>query len=89
MTDVVLTLPIREGDEARLFGIYLHHYMEQMATDTDGLSPDSDAPFLMLHSDPRTAGEVKVITFQEPARASAFSVGWDKARRGLVRRRSA
>lgn len=84
MTDVVLTLPIQEGDESRLFGLYLHDYMEALATDFALMAPDSEAPFLMVHSNPSMAGEVKVITFQENHLASEFSTGWAKARRGLV-----
>lgn len=80
MTDVVLTLPIQEGDEARLFVSYLQDYMHALETDATLMSPDSEAPFLMVHSNPSSAGEIKVITFQETHLASEFSVGWDRAR---------
>lgn len=84
MTDVVLTLPIQEGDEARLFGTYLQDYMQALATDSRLMSPGSEAPFLMVHSNPSTIGEVKVITFQETHLASEFSIGWDRARSVLA-----
>ena len=44
---------------------------------------DSDAPYLMVRSDPMPDLEMKVLIFQEIAAAAAFSDGWAEARVAL------
>jgi len=44
---------------------------------------DSDAPYLMVRSDPMADLEMKVLIFQERSAATAFSEGWARARGSL------
>jgi hypothetical protein len=80
MADVVVTFPIREGDEAQLFGKYLNRFMESRSFEAEQMAKSSDAPYLMMHSDPRDGHDVKRLIFQENSVASAFSSGWANAR---------
>jgi len=80
MADVVLKLPIREGEEAQLFGSYLNRFMESRSSEAERMAPFSDAPYLMIRSDPGLTEDMKVLIFQERSAASAFSSGWAKAR---------
>ena len=86
MTDVVVKLPVRDGAEARLFGDYLSRFLESQGQDAEFWAANSDAPYVMIHSDPLTDVEMKVITFQERRAAAAFSRGWAEARIGLDRK---
>lgn len=83
MSDFVLTLPIKIGEEAQRFGRYLTRFMESRSFEADRLASLSDAPFLMIRSDPGDGEEIKTLTFQERSLASAFSTGWAVARSGL------
>ena len=74
MGDVVIKLPVRAGEEAELFGAYLDRFMESRSDEAERLAPDSDAPYLMVHSDPLAEVEVKVLTFQVRSVAQEFSV---------------
>lgn len=78
MADVVVKLPVREGEEAVRFGDYLIRFLERCAEDVGLLSHD-DAPVLMVRSDPQADMDLKVLTFQEGRMAQAFSLGWAKA----------
>ncbi|MHB8284513.1 MAG: hypothetical protein ACYDD1_07530 [Caulobacteraceae bacterium] len=80
MADVVVTLPVREGDEAQLFGKYLNRFMESRSFEAEQMAESSDAPYLMMHSDPYDGHEVKRLIFQENSVASDFSSGWANAR---------
>jgi hypothetical protein len=80
MADVVVTLPVREGDEAQLFGKYLNRFMESRSSEAEQMAASSDAPYLMMHSDPYDGHEVKRLIFQENSVASDFSTGWASAR---------
>lgn len=82
MGDVVLRLPIEAGEEAQLFGRYLNGFMEARFKDAERMAASSDAPYLMIRSDLGGAAEIKVLIFQEPSVASAFSSGWAAARKG-------
>lgn len=73
MADVVLQVPVATPEEADRFGAYLTSFMEARLAQA---SPDSDAPFLMVRSSMEPCGEVKVVIFQEPETAQAFSRGW-------------
>ena len=84
MGDVVIKLPVRAGKEAELFGAYLDRFMESRCEEAERLAADSDAPYLMVHTDPMTEVEVKVLTFQERSAAQDFSFGWNQARGGLI-----
>jgi hypothetical protein len=44
------------------------------------MAKSSDAPYLIMHSDPYDGHEVKRLIFQENSVASAFSSGWANAR---------
>jgi hypothetical protein len=86
MTDIVLTVPVADGEEDRLFGRFLDRFIEMAATGLMGDAPDdaSDAPLLMVRSDPRPGGAVKQVIFQEPAAADAISRGWHRALRNQL-----
>jgi hypothetical protein len=83
MTDVVIRLPIRSDREANLFSTYLDRFMHARSAEADDLADEIDAPYLIVHSDPRPDRELKVVTFQTPGAARAFSTGWAQARIGL------
>ena len=80
MSDVVIQLPVRTGEEAQLFGAYLAEFMESCSDEAERCAADSDAPFVMIRSDPLQDVEVKVLTFQLRSAAQAFCSGWDEAR---------
>lgn len=80
MTDVVLTLPIETGEEAQLFGTFLNRFMESRSSEAERMAESSDAPYLMLRSDPGLERDTKVLIFQESSVAAAFSAGWAKVR---------
>ena len=82
MTDIVLTVPVREGEEDRLFGRFLDRFIEAAAAALATGDPDggADAPLVMVRSDPLPGGAVKQVIFQEPTTADAFSQGWSRAR---------
>jgi hypothetical protein len=84
MSDVVVQLPIQAGEEAQLFGAYLAEFMESCCDEADRFDDESDAPFLMIRSDPLQDVDFKVLTFQQPSAAQAFCVGWAQARRRSV-----
>jgi hypothetical protein len=79
VSDVVIELPVQHGEEAQLFGAYLAEFMESLLREIDRWN-DSDAPFVMVRSDPLQDVEVKVLTFQHQSAALAFSSGWARAR---------
>ena len=82
MSDVVLTLPVQAGEEALLFGRFLNRFMETRSSEAELMAASSDAPYMMVRSDPLEGQELKVLTFQETSVASAFSTGWAKLRKG-------
>ncbi len=79
MSDVVVRLPVRDGDEAQLFGDYLSRFLATEGPEAELWAANSDAPYVMIHSDPLADVEMKVITFQERHTAAAFSQGWAEA----------
>lgn len=83
MTDVVLTLPVKVGEEAQLFGRFLNRFMESRSFEAEQMAADSDAPYVMVRSDPLDGQELKVLTFQETSVASAFSAGWARLLKGV------
>ena len=83
MTDVVLRLPVADEDD-QLFGRYLNRFMEDRSDDAERMADTSDAPYMMISSDPLQA--CKVVVFQERSAASAFSSGWAEARSGRLPR---
>ena len=82
MTDIVLTVPVCEGEEDRLFGRFLDRFIETAAAALASGAVDggADAPLVMVRSDPAPGGAVKQVIFQEPRTADAFSKGWSRAR---------
>ena len=84
MTDIVLTLPVKVGEEAMLFGRFLNRFMESRSGEAERMAAFCDAPYMMVRSDPLDGEELKVLTFQEPSVASAFSAGWIKLRKGVT-----
>ena len=79
LSDVVIQLPVRRGEEAQLFGAYLAQFMESLMWEVDRWA-DGEAPMLMVRSDPLADVDVKVLTFQHQSAAQAFSSGWARAR---------
>ena len=88
MTDIVVTLPVKIGEEALLFGRFLNRFMESRSDEAEQMAPFSDAPYMMVRSDPLDGQELKVLTFQEKSVASAFSSGWAKLCKGATGARS-
>ncbi len=80
MADVIIKLPVKDGAEAALFGEFLNRFMESRTGDAEVWAADNDAPYLMVHSDPQSDLDLKVLTFQEARVAQAFSSGWAVAR---------
>jgi hypothetical protein len=79
MTDVVIKLPVKDGREAELFGDFLNRFIENSSSDAAVQAADSDAPYLMVRSDPQPNLEMKVLIFQQSSAAVAFSDGWAEA----------
>ncbi len=88
MTDVVIEFPVKDGEEAALFGDFLNRFIQDSSSMAANQAADSDAPYLMLRSDPMTDLEMKVLTFQERSAAAAFSDGWARARGALGERKA-
>ena len=86
MSDVVVKLPVRDDEEAQLFGDYLSRFLQSRDQEAELWAANSDAPYVMVHSDPLTDVEMKVITFQERRAAAAFSQGWAEAQIALGRK---
>ena len=57
--------------------------MQGRSAMADDLPEAVDAPYLIVHSDPRPDREMKVLTFQNLGAARAFSTGWQAARGAL------
>lgn len=86
MSDVVVKLPVRNSEEAQLFGDYLSRFLQNCDKEAQRWAANSDAPYVMVHSDPLTDLEMKVVTFQERRTAAAFFQGWAEACTGLGRK---
>ena len=84
MTDIVVTLPVKIGEEALMFGRFLNRFMESRSDEAERMASFSDAPYMMVRSDPLDGQELKVLTFQEKSVASAFSTGWAKLCKGAT-----
>ena len=84
MSDVVLNLPVKAGEEAMLFGRFLNRFMESRSEEAEKMAAFSDAPYMMVRSDPMDGEDLKVLTFQETSVASAFSAGWTKLLKGAT-----
>jgi hypothetical protein len=81
MSDVVLTLPVKAGEEALMFGRFLNGFLETVSPDAEQWASANGEPYLMVRSDPPFDGEeLKVLTFQESTVATAFAAGWAKIR---------
>ena len=88
MADIVVTVPVADPAKDRFFGRFLDRFIEDCAMDLS--TPEDDAPFVMIRSDPSMAdptlsGAVKVLIFQGAQAADAFSRGWLQARRTWTR----
>jgi hypothetical protein len=79
MSDIVIKLPIESDRQANLFSSYLNSFMHLRRDVMDDLPEDEDAPYLIVHSDRCGDCEIKVLTFQNPGAARAFSAGWRRA----------
>ena len=84
MTDVVVKVPVREGQEARLFANFLSSFMESSTDEADRWGAANDAPYLMVRSEPQSGLELKVLIFQQRGAALAFSRGWANFRMGMT-----
>lgn len=77
-----MQVPLGSSDEIDLFGQYVTSFVQAREAEARA---DADAPFVMIRSAPERGGEVKVVTFQEPETARAFSTGWSLRRSALRR----
>lgn len=84
MTDVVVKLPVQEGEEARLFGNFLSSFIQSCCSEAERWASANDAPYLIVHSEPQPDVEMKVLTFQQRGAARAFSREWAKFRSATV-----
>jgi hypothetical protein len=84
MNDVVVKLPVHAGEEAQLFGSFLNTFIERCSPRAELWAANSDAPYLMVRSDPQPDVEMKVLIFQERRAAADFLRGWAKALAGLT-----
>jgi hypothetical protein len=84
MGDVVLQLPVQTNED-HLFGAYVSRFMESRSNEVERMAASSDAPYLMIRSDPAVGDDVRILIFQEHSAASAFSTGWAQARAGASR----
>ena len=77
---------VRAGRWQRLHrGVYAT-FTGKLDREAELWAANSDAPYVIIHSDPLTDVEMKVITFQERRAAAAFSRGWAEACVGLGRK---
>ena len=79
MGDVVVKLPVHPGAEAQLFGSFLSSFIESREQEAELWSADSDAPYVIVRSDPQSDVEMKVVIFQQRRAARDFSRGWARA----------
>lgn len=79
MAEVVLQLPVTASEDF-IFGRFLERFMESRVREVERMAASSDAPYLMIHTDPALGDAVRIVTFQEADAASAFSTGWAQAR---------
>ncbi len=79
MGDVIVKLPVHQGEEAELFGSFLSSFMQRCSPRADLCAADSDAPYLMIRSDPQPGVDLKVLIFQEARAAREFARGWAEA----------
>jgi len=84
MSDVVVKLPVRDDEEAQLFGSFLSKFLELRDAEADLWAADHDAPFVIVHSEPNDDTQMKVVTFQERRMAHDFLRGWAEALVGLT-----
>jgi|GEM_PF-1091024 len=82
MSDVVIRLPVRNGEEATLFGDFLNRFLHSCSAAAERWA-DNDAPYVMVHSDPQADLDLKVLTFQEKGAAQDFRTGWAAAASAL------
>lgn len=75
MSDVVIYLPVKQHEEDRLLR-YIKRFFHSLSSEIEKWTAEADAPFLMMRSDPALGDEVRVMVFQEPEAAQAFSRGW-------------
>jgi hypothetical protein len=81
MGDVVLKLPVHEGEEANLFGAFLSRFIESLGAEARAQAANADAPYLMVRSDPQPDVEMKVLIFQQsgatfPAAGTRCAGAW-------------
>ena len=88
MYDVVIEFPV-SLDETHAFGAFLHRFMESRSAEAEAFAAQCDAPYFMMRSDPLQDRELKVLTFQQPSAAQAFSAGWALERSRLDQSKAA
>jgi hypothetical protein len=84
MGDVVVKLPVHSGEEAELFDSFLGAFIERIRGRAELWAANSDAPYLMVRSDPQADVDLKVLTFQDRCAARDFSRGWARALSSLM-----
>jgi hypothetical protein len=80
--EVVLRMTLRTLEEAEVFSRVLTRFLETCVTAVDRLVSPTEAPFVMVTSEPIGALDVRTLTFVEPAMAQAFASAWNGAREG-------
>jgi hypothetical protein len=89
MSDVVLRFSVDTPQVAQMFGRFLTSFIESRTQEVERFAAaNGDAPYVMIKTDVEQAGEVRVLTFQEPGAASAFSRGWAELLKRGERRRA-
>jgi hypothetical protein len=89
MSDVVLRFSVDTPQVAQMFGRFLTAFIESRTQDVERFAAaNADAPYVMIKTDVDQAGEVRVLTFQEPGAATAFSRGWTELLKRDQRRRA-
>lgn len=75
--DVVLKMTLRTLEEGEAFAGFLTRFLDGCGEAMDRLTAPTEAPFMMVTSEPAGDSDLRTVTFQEPALAAAFSKGWD------------
>jgi hypothetical protein len=78
--DVVLKMSLRTLEEADAFSGFLTRFLGACGEAVDHLAAPSEAPFVMVTTEPGPETDLRTVTFQEPDLAAAFARGWDCAR---------
>jgi len=76
--DVLVVVPVRNGEEDELFGETVNQFVEQNQDNAE------DAPFMMVKSEYRSGELFKTVIFEDSRPASQFQSLWRRQRRKLA-----